>query len=160
MIKKLFPILLLPLTLVSCLNEADSQYTPQILSTMFVCNTTDTLRISQDTDGYRLDTISVGDTVRFAAGFNAVLNNLLTARVSWEEEYIDLHITNLNQIRDVMLATSDSAAGVIHLPEGYPAISFPVEYVALKPGTPTITLTAESDSKYSPAEIKFKAPIK
>ncbi len=160
MIKKLFPILLLPLTLVSCLNEADSHYTPQITTSMFLCNTNDTLRIRQDTNGYRLDTISVGDTVRFAVGFNAVTNNLLTARVSWEEEYMDLHITNLNEIRDVMLATSDSAAGDIHLPTRHVGIRFPVEYVAIKAGTPTITLTAESDSKYSSAEVKLKAPIK
>ncbi len=160
MIKKLFLILLFPLVLVSCLDDVDSQYTPQIATSIFICNTTDTLRLRQDTDGYRLDTILVGDTVRFAVGFSAVFNNLLTARVSWDKEYMNLHITNLNEIRDVMLATSDSAAGVIHMPTGHRGISFPIEYVATKAGAPTITLTAESDSKYSPAEIKLKTPIK
>ncbi len=160
MIKQLFPIILLSLTLVSCLDNNDSQYTPQITTSLFMCNTTDTLYVRPDTDGYRLDTITIGDTVRFAVAFNAVGNNLLTARITWDSNYSDLNIGKLDSIENVLLPTSDPNAGVFKLPTGYQAIVLPVEFIAIKTGTPKLIFTAESDSKYSPAEIKLTTPIK
>ncbi len=153
-------ILCSALVLTSCLDNDDAQYTPQIVSSYFVCNSTDTLRYYQEADGYRLDTITVGDTVRFAVAFNAMGNNLLTARITWDSIYTDFTIGALDSINSVLLPTSDPDAGVFHLPKGYQAIVLPIEFTALKAGSPTLILTAESDSKYSPAEVKMKTPIK
>ncbi len=158
--KQFFYILCAALIFTSCLDTVDSQYTPHITTSFFIRNTTDTIYVRQDADGYRLDTVTVGDTVRFAVGFNALGNNLLTARVSWDTIYTDLTIGALDSITSVLLPTSDPDAGVFNLPTGYQAIVLPIELIALKAGLPKLTFTAESDSKYSPAEVKLTTPIK
>ncbi len=148
------------LALVSCLDNADSQYTPHISTSVFTCNTTDTLLVRPDINGYRLDTVSLGDTVRFVVEFNALSNNLLTARIAWDSLSTKLTIGKLDSITNVLLPSSEPDAGVFNLPTGYQAIVLPVEFVAIKAGLPTLVFTAESDSKYSPAEVKLKTPIK
>ncbi len=158
--KQFFYILCAALIFTSCLDTSDSQYTPHITTSLFICNTTDTLYVHPDADAYRLDTVSVGDTVRFAVSFNALGNNLLTARISWDTIYTDLTIGALDSVTSVLLPTSDPDAGVFNLPKGYQAIVLPMEFIALKAGSPKLTFTAESDSKYSPAEVNMKTPIK
>ncbi len=160
MIKKLCSIFCMSLALVSCLDNADSQYTPHISTSVFTCNTTDTLLVRPDINGYRLDTVSLGDTVRFVVEFNALSNNLLTARIAWDSLCTKLTIGKLDSITNVLLPSSEPDAGVFNLPTGYQAIVLPVEFVAIKAGSPTLVFTAESDSKYSPAEVKLKTPIK
>ncbi len=159
-LKHFFFILCTAITFNSCLDGNDSQYTPQVTTSHFTCNTTDTLQVRQDTDGFRLDTVTVGDTVRFAVAFNALGNNLLTARITWDSIYTDLTIGELDSVNSVLLPTSDPDGGLFNLPKGYQAIVLPMEFIAIKAGSPHLIFTAESDSKYSPAEIKLKTPIK
>ncbi len=173
--KHFLSILCLACVLTSCLDETDSHYVPRIANSAFVAYSSDTiwtadtfsvryhidtLRLRQDTDGYRLDTVAVGDTVRFAIGFDAMGNNLLTARVSWDSAYVALTFHALDSVNNVLLPTSDPAAGVFNLPNGYQGLVLPMEFVASKTGTPQMTFTAETDSKYSPAEVNLKTPIK
>ncbi len=163
MIKKLFPILALSVTLVSCLEIGDSHYTPTIGSTPIVRNTTDTLLVYREADGTsRLDTISVGDTIRFAVYYDALGNALLAARVTWDSIYADLTVTPSDSVKTILLPTSEPENGVFYVTTNPKMrwISLPMEYVAIKAGVPTIVFTAESDSKFSPAEIKLKTPIK
>ncbi len=159
-IKHFLFVLCTVFVLTSCLDTEDSQYTPEITTSIFTCNTTDTLYVRQDTNGYRLDTVTVGDTVRFAVAFNALGNNLLTARIAWDSIYTDLTIGMLDSVNSVLLPTSDPDAGVFNLPTGYQAIVLPMEFIAIKAGSPKFVFTAESDSKFSPMEIKIKTPIK
>ncbi len=160
MIKKLFIFLLLPVALVSCFDDSTPQYAPYIATSIITSNTNDTLYTRQEADGYRLDTVSVGDTVRFAVTFDAYFNSLRTARITWDSAYVDLTVGKLDSVNNVLLPTSDPDAGVFHLQEGYRGIVMPIQFVAIKAGSPILTFTAESDSKYSPTEVKLKTPIK
>ncbi len=158
--RKLFFFILAAVTLTSCLDVPKNHTSPQIISSYFFCNGTDTLQVFEDENGFRLDTIQVGDTVRFTIEYNAVVNEIISASAKWDSTYADFYITNLDKIRDIMLESSDSANCVINMPLGYQAIALPYTYVAKKAGTPKLTFRAESTSKYSYMEIYLKTPIK
>ncbi len=163
MIKKLFPVFLLSLTLVSCLDSIDSDYAPQLVfPTTFFRNTTDSVRLRQDAEGLRLDTIALGDTIRFYVGFDALGNTLQQAQVSWDSIATDLTFTVSDGLQNILLPTSDITKGVFDITSNpkVRAISLLVEFVAIQKGTPIITFTVRSDSKYSPSQIKLKTPIK
>ncbi len=162
-LKHFFFVLCAAVTLTSCFKDYDAQYTPQVYphpQSAIVCNSTDTLAITTSNGSWQLDTIQVNDTVRALMVFDALGNYLLTARITWDTVYADLNIGKLDSINSILLPTSDPKAGVFHLPTGYQGLVLPIEYIAKKAGTPELIFTAESDSKYSPAELKFKTPIK
>ncbi len=159
--KKLLFIACAALIFTSCFDENDSQYTPRIGVSPFICNNTDTLNLRQESDGYRLDTITIGDTVRFVTTFDALGNNLLTARITWDTAHAHVSFASLDaDLVNTLLPSSDTLAGVFNFPKGYQGIYLPVIMIPTKAGSPTLTLTAESDSKFSPTEIKIKTPIK
>ncbi len=161
--RKLLFFILAATALTSCLDFPENHTSPQIFTSYFICNSTDTLKVFYDEDAYRLDTIQVGDTVRFIVEYNAVTNQITSASAKWDSTYANLYISELPEIRDIMLATSDSAQCVINMPTmplGYQSIRLPFTYVATKTGTPKITFRAESTSKYSYTEIYLKTPIK
>lgn len=149
------------LLLPSCLDKAKSDYTPQIASSIFVRNHQDTLRIHYNTtlEKNELDTIFVGDTVRFAIGFESLGNNLLTAKIGWDKACAELVIDVPESVTQAILPTSNPQEGLFNLPTGYNFMSLPITYIATKAGLPALTFTAESDSKYSPTEQTLLTPI-
>lgn len=161
--RKLFPLLLcaLALTMTACLDKAESHYTPRIVHSPFVRNSADTLSMHFDNTGRCiLDTISTGDTVRFVAGYASLGNNLLTVKATWDKQYCTLLMEPPTEVKEVMLDSSDTLACIINLPIGYNYIATPYIYVAQKAGSPVVTFTAISDSKFSPGEVSITTPIR
>ncbi|MCM1035458.1 MAG: hypothetical protein NC038_07345 [Paludibacter sp.] len=147
---------------ISCLDKTESHYTPRISSSLLIRNHTDTLSVSTDinTGNHVLDTLTVGDTVRFAIGFSSLGNNLLTTQATWDKTCTSLTMGPLSEVKDVMLSTSDSTACLINLPLGYNYVALPFTYIATAAGNPSLKFTAISDSKFSPAELSIVTPIK
>ncbi len=160
MFKKSIIFILFVVSLTSCLDNTQSHYTPTITTSFFIRNNTDTIAVKSSDEGYVLDSISIGDTISFLAVYDALGNNLLTARADWDSAYVSLFIRDLSNIRNIMTSASDSAACIIALPIGYQAVAIPYTLIAKKVGAPKVTFRAESDSKFSPYEIKLTTPIK
>ena len=155
----LFSLLFL---MVGCLDKSEEHYTPRIANSVFVRNQTDTLllHVIDSTQQIVLDTIMVGDTVRCMAAYSSLGNNLTSAKVGWEKEYIDLQIHLFDELRAIMLGSSDTLNGIINLPAGYYYLSLPIEFRALQAGSPNLVFTVESDSKFSPVSKTIVVPIR
>ena len=153
---------LLSIILVGCLDKTTSNYTPRIANSVFIHNNKDTLLLHVNSDGSQivLDTISVGDTVNVVAAYTSVGNNLTSAQVAWDSTYMNLKLKLFDDVREVMLETSDSLHGIINLPVGYYYLTLPIEFRALKAGSPNLTFTVESDSKFSPVTRTIIVPIR
>ncbi|HCS88379.1 MAG TPA: hypothetical protein DIW30_08375 [Bacteroidales bacterium] len=152
----------LPVLMSGCLDKSESHYTPRIGNSVFIRNHQDTLllHINEASQQIMLDTIERGDTVNFVVAYTSVGNNLLSGEVAWDKAFLDLEIKLYDDLRSTMLATSDTLNGVINLPVGYYYMSLPIEFRALQTGSPTLTFTAVTDSKFSPATRNIVVPIR
>ncbi len=155
----LFSLLLL---MVGCLDKSEENYTPRIANSVFVRNSTDTLllHIQDSSQQLVLDTIVTGDTVRCMVAYSSLGNNLTSGKVSWDKDYMDLQIELFDELRSIMLESSDTLNGVINLPTGYYYLALPIEFRALQSGSPSLVFTVESDSKFSPVSKSIVVPIR
>ncbi len=152
----------LSILMASCLDKTESHYTPRIGNSVFIRNHQDTLllHINETSQQIVLDTIEKGDTVNFVVAYSSLGNNLLSGEVAWDKTFLDLEIKLYDDLRSIMLDTSDSLNGIINLPVGYYYMSLPIEFRALQTGSPTLTFTAVTDSKFSPATRNITVPIR
>ena len=154
--RKLLVVSLLGLVLSSCLNKAQSDYTPLIYVSEFVrldSIKNDTLRIRQSDEGqWRLDSLAVNDTLLFAAGFDAVWNNLQSVRLLWDTSEISVWVNDLGDIAPVLLDSSDTLTCRFEFPVGYNFVSLPFVCSPKKTGKTTIRFHLETDSKFSPVD--------
>ena len=160
--RRWFPILLLSATcMVSCLDHTEEHYTPQIRLSYFLSSAGDTVRWSYDAgEGiYRVDTVSVGDTICFAFAGMTLANNLQSVQVGWDSASLDLVIGPLGDVSSILLDTSDTLSGSLLFPPGYNYVAFPVRYTAKKESVSSIDFTLSSDSKYSPATTQILCPV-
>ena len=147
--------------LTSCKWDGEPQVSPVISNSYFVAyhpdslHTFDTLAITVvDKENY-IDTIAVGDTVRFYVGLDAVTNQLTSFVVSTDTTVLSLSMLVTSEFRQALEATSDPDHGILNFKPGYRAAALPVQYIAKKIGTPKVTMKLSSDSQYSPTEISF-----
>jgi hypothetical protein len=150
--------LLLIITLISivftgCELNGSTNNTPQIL---FVrkpaLNLKDSLNIYVTDEGsvYRLDTISVGDTVSFRVLLNGFSNNLTTCYLSQSDtSATKLLLPNKNSLDSVFLPSSDYSHGKFYFKSNILNLYFPFRYLALKPTNDAkITFSVASDAKF------------
>ncbi|MGM9831169.1 MAG: hypothetical protein ACI3Z5_04025 [Paludibacteraceae bacterium] len=158
----LFSIFFFANCMTGCLDWAQSHYTPQVGCSQFIKNTTDTLGIDIDSEtGYtKLDTIAVGDEVKFIVTFNALSNNLLGAQINTDTTLLSMTYGPLDDIASAMLPESDPANGQFFFADGYMGVRIPVTFVAKKAGSYKLEFIATSDSKYSPATYRITGNVK
>ena len=158
----LFSIFFFATCMTGCLDWAQSHYTPQVGCSQFIKNTTDTLGISIDseTGSPKLDTIAVGDEVKFVVAFNAFANNLLGAKINTDTTILSMTCGPLDDIASAMLPESDPANGQFFFADGYMGVRIPVTFVAKKAGSYKLEFIATSDSKYSPATSRITGNVK
>ncbi len=154
------------LSLASCKTNDEPQYSPQFAMSEFVVSHLDATQ-KPDTLGAKVvdevivvDSISVGDTVRFAVLCNAVTNQL-TSFVATTDTTILYMKVYLGEQHTKALDKSSVVEDckLVFLP-GYGAASFPMEYIARKSATANVTFTLSSTSEYSPTTLKFSQPIR
>lgn len=147
--------------LTSCLLESNNQYAPTIACGNIINNHGDTLKLRTDdkNDYYWLDTMHVGDTAQFVFFFTGYENDLVSTEIGTDAYYTKLDMLLVNEIRDIMLETSDTTRGLLNFKPGYNAVQFASHYIALKEGTPSMFVSVHTDSKFSPTEFEIRTPI-
>ena len=162
----------LTISFTSCLNVPEPQYSPEIGCTYFYINPVfsgDTLVSAQDSittfvyDGddksWKLDTINVGDTVMFGAKFVSFANDLVSVKIDWEKEHVDLWCDLSDSIKTILTAQTDTTAGHLFFDYGYNSVAFPIFFTPLVKGGTNIKLTVASTSEFSPNYRKFYIPV-
>lgn len=161
------------LTLNSCL-EGYSDATPTLATYVFEHNwhdsiPGDTLRLKMEKDEYVLDTIAVGDSVRFLVYGQAYANNLVSLVFTYDAAVVDLTFPKKEKMKPEFLAALDTtktdiAHGKFFFLPGYNGVSLEVKYRPLVIGSHSISIAVKSDanSERVPNEstINFKQPTR
>lgn len=153
--------LLMSLFMCSCLDGAKSDFTPQIMTSIFLRNGQDTLRLKSDSTGiYTLDTLAVGDSVRYAIRCETYSNDLLSVSLKQEGTSVKNEVVADNVLASVILPSSNVESCKLDFINGLNGIQFPMLMTAQAEGSAVMTFTVESDSKFSPANIQFRVAVK
>jgi len=159
-------ILIIVLYLSSCKMKEEPQYTPQFALSEFVVRHADpsepkdTIKVQNIGEDIVIDTIAVGDTVHFAILCNAVTNQLTSFEVKTDTAVLGLTMQLSDQHTKALEATSDIENFKLVFKPGYGAASIPMEYIARKSVTATLTFNLATTSEFSPASLVLKQPIK
>ncbi len=156
--------------LASCSWDQESQYTPTITPSYFVCHhadTTatgvllpfDTLSISMKDDNYILDTVHTNDTVHFSIMLRSFTNNLTGFTIEYDSAQLAFTIDSISAIQHALDSTSVPSQCQLKFVPGYVVAVFPVRYIPRKTGTHDFKLTVTSDSKYSPVSYTLRQPV-
>ncbi len=146
-------------------NSEEPQSSPRIYMSYFVSfpsggGKVDTLELKTDKGRYVVDTISVGDTVRFDLLLNAVTNTLTSFVFKNDTNYLNMRVNVTTDLQKGLAADTKLADGVLYFQTGYSAAIVPMIYIARKSGTTDVDMTLSSTSTYSPATLSFTQPIR
>ncbi|MCQ2335454.1 MAG: hypothetical protein MJZ89_06425, partial [Paludibacteraceae bacterium] len=151
--KLLFLLVVAGACLTSChFIEGGENYTPNISTSIFYNTKGDTLRIGYNSkqEKYYLDTIHMGDTIRFGVQFMAYANNLVQSNIDWEKELVSLTCDSLPKYKDCFENNSVLEEMLIYYKiegiQGYYAFGYPIELVPLKPGKSELYFYVKSDA--------------
>lgn len=169
-IKLLFIIAVLSVYFTSCSLEGGANYTPQIVLVRTpLLQNGDSLSFYYTDEGgvLRLDTIEVGDTVRFQLYMEGFSNNLMAFYIKdITDGAAKIILPEKTSMDSIFLPTSDYADGKFLMNGKSTSLFFPLKYVALKPSTNAkIQFTVVSDANFkdlwgsNTASMTFKTPI-
>lgn len=161
-----FAAVLVSIVLTSCSLNQQSQYTPQLQCRNLICYHADSLYIDtlkvdkQDENGvYKMKAIHQGDTVRGVIVLSGVTNTLTGFTIGYDSTQMSVGIDSISLIKDYLLDTSVPERGILRFKPAYNYAAFPFHYISLKIGSADMTLTVESDSKFSPSTIQMTQPV-
>lgn len=161
---------LISIALTSCLEEFDSDFTPEIYSSSFYVNpilsgdsiigAADTLSVKYDAtdNSFRLDTMQVGDTVLFSAVFYSFSDNLIAVKALWDSTRMDVSFTLNDEVRKVLTSQTNEQACQLYFNPGYNRVAIPIYAIPTKEGVIPMKLSVESDSQFSPKTITITFP--
>lgn len=146
-------------------NSEEPQSSPRIYMSYFVSfpsggGKVDTLELKTDKGRYVVDTISVGDTVRFDLLLNAVTNTLTSFVFKNDTNYLNMHFNVTADLQKSLTDDTKLTDGALYFQTGYSAAIVPMIYIARKSGTTDVDMTLSSTSTYSPATLSFTQPIR
>lgn len=148
----------------SCISKGDSHSTPQIGTVNYIIkNGTDTLKsgYSQQEGKYYIDTIQVGDTVRFPFGFATGFNAMNQITVGYDKDYahVEYHLDSIP--KGIITADSNPSAGIFYVASGITYLGhFNIDYIATAVHKKAeLKLSLTSDSKFSPGTLTIITPI-
>lgn len=156
-------LLFLPLVAVilgSCLGSATSEYTPVIHFSSIQNQHGDALKVRDVDDANVLDTVQVGDTLRFNVLFDAVGNNLTAALFNWERDRAEMQFIVGQAVADALLPESDTLEGKFLLAavKEYRMLAVPAIYIPHETGGSKLSVQVESDSRFSPNKVELIIP--
>jgi hypothetical protein len=160
----------LSIVFTACNLTNESNYTPYMsFYKSPIVNGTDTLGIyyTDESNVYRLDTITVGDTVSFQMYYNSYSNNLLSVYLTQSADSVSRIILPRKTVLDsIFLSTSDYSKGKFLMGGTSSSLYFPFKYVAEKASLEAgLTLSVVSDANFKDASgsnsvsIVLKTPI-
>ena len=152
--------------------QGESDHSPEIYTSFFYVNPVfsgdtiiyakDTLYLSAtDTEGqYRVDSLSLGDTVWFAATFYSYEKDLTGITAKWDTTLMDFsfHLTEL--ITRHLADGSNIDEGHLYFNPGFNRVSFPCSFTAKTYGILPLKLTVASTSEFSPSSVYMTIPVK
>jgi hypothetical protein len=158
----------------SCENwlTGESDHSPEIYASYFYVNPVfigdsiisaeDTLFTrATDTEGqYRVDSISLGDTVWFAATFYTHEKDLTGVSADWDTTLMDFSFHLTDGIIKQLTEGSKVEEGQLYFNPGFNRVSFPCTFSAKTHGILPLKLTVASTSQYSPTAILMTIPVK
>jgi hypothetical protein len=152
----LFSILaFMSIVFTGCNMSGSADYTPEILPVRNAVNQNkDSLYMHYTDKGgvYRLDTVSVGDTVTFTMGFTGVANNLVSVKIlnNVPDSVAQVVLVgSTSNLEAVFLPTSDYAKGLFYIKGKSVSLIFPFKYVVKKASTAAmLTFSVESDANF------------
>ncbi len=168
--RQLFILLVLLVAMCSCNWHTEPQYSPHIYSSSFFVNPVfeedslvgfkDTLSLFYDAEdnSYELDTVYLGDTVMFATTYYTVNSDLVSVKMEWNEQEMDLWYTLTPEIENVLIKDSTTKVGHLYFAPGYNRVTFPVYFSPTQRGGMTLKLTVESTSEFPTNSILFYIP--
>ncbi|MDD4490508.1 MAG: hypothetical protein PHD30_08430 [Paludibacter sp.] len=170
--KKLYILLLiLPLIFISCDFSGESNYTPNIsIPVSPLKNNQDSLNIfwTNESGVFLMDTIQVGDTVRFVLRLDSYANRLTAFSVKHTPvKATAVLYPPVNQNDSIFNPDSDFEKGDFYLYPNYSILFFPFNLVAVEPSEEAklefkVVSDAQFDSGFSSnsTSIILKTPIK
>ncbi|MCQ2311084.1 MAG: hypothetical protein MJZ64_04975 [Paludibacteraceae bacterium] len=168
--KKLFPIIIAVAFGMTACDSKPSQYTPYISLSYFYLNpifdngkiisAEDTLNVHTVDGLLVLDTITMQDTVVFAAGYGSIGNDLVSARVMFDTTQVNMRASLSEDITKILLPISDIRNLQLFINPGYLYVSIPLGYRPLQQGTHRMQFVVESDSQFSPRSVTYFQPVK
>ena len=171
--RQLFILLVLLVAMCSCNWHTEPQYSPSIYGSFFYINPVfdgDSMVSAQDTitdlfydaddDTYDLmDTIYIGDTVMFAAKFYTYNSDLVSVKIDWDKNHMDVWYFLTDSTKNVLTSDSDTTNGKFVFDLGYNAVSFPLYFTPLVKGGLNLKLTVTSTSDFPTSSTKFYIPV-
>ncbi len=155
--------------LTSCNLTGESNFTPDIFFAKLPLNQHgDTIQAYITDDGsYKLDTMTVGDTLSFILTVTGYENNLKAFYIKQSADSVTRAILPPKSSMDSIFTTgSDYKSGVFLMDGKLPTLFFPFKYVALKPSKEAkLTFTVVSDAHFEKMSgsntnsLTFKTPI-
>lgn len=165
-IRQFILISFIGLSFMACNLTSVSNYKPEIsfLKNPTVCDS-DTLNIylTDQANVYRLDTIHVGDTIRFKMFINAFTNNINEYTMNQSADSVSKFILpNKTQMDSIFTASSNYNAGIFYMKNKANNLFFPFEYVALKPSLDakiTFNVVSDANFEYNQNSFVLNTPI-
>lgn len=137
--KKFFlPLILSAFTLIGCIPEGSENYTPIIRASLLTNQLGDTLSFTLTKDGQYLDTLTVGDTVKFDVSNYSFANAITHINATWDSTYVQLTSPGIVALFDSIKSDLATSSDLEHLRVDfkqnamYNWVSFPIQMVALK----------------------------
>lgn len=159
-------------SMTSCLNNVQSNFTPQIYCSYLYVNpimegdsvvsAKDTLNFlfNTKTNAYDTDTILVGDTVMFASAFYTVENNMVSVKLDWDSTHLNLWYPLSEDVTNILTDKTDLSVGDMFFNPGYNLFPLSIYFTPVSSGGTNLELTVVSDSEYSTASVLFYFPVK
>lgn len=170
--KQFFLLLALAAVLSACNWGSTNEHSPSVTAGFFRLNPivqADTIAFEGDTLRQRwdsklgvlyMDTIALGDSVRFLTELYSYYNNLKRFEVQYDPAKLSVWIPVDTALQKGLLPASHPEEGILVFDPQYNLATFAVWYRPLVKGSIDLTLLVESDSSFPESEIGFQQRVR
>lgn len=157
---------LIILAFTACDLNSESNYKPDIVFTQNpIVNNSDTLNVfyTDQADVYRMDTVEVGDTVKFRLYITGFSNHLKEFHLTQSADSVSkIILPNINSMDSVFLSSSKYSEGQFLMDGTATTLFFPFEYVAKKASLEAkliFNVISDANFEYNQYTFVLKTPI-
>ena len=146
----------------SCHDDYKTDFSPQLGSSMFLLNGTDTLSfryIAKDSL-YLLDTLALNDTVRYRLFCSTYANDMTSLLLSQEGTSVKSEVLADNTLASILTPESKVEESQLYFIENYNGLILPLQMVAVATGESLLSWQLSSTSKFSPCYLRFRVVVK